>query len=786
MRDYIKSKYIIIFLAVILTHGYSSAQNEEGPTVYKIVSISTEGNNFYDSKTIISNSGLKVGTEIAVPSEVTGEAIQRLWNLNLFSDIEIVVDKKIGSDAYLLIKVKELPRLDQITFSGNDDFNDKDLLEKIPLTKGQVVTPQSIKDIENTINKMYIDDGYPFTDVKVKQLINSFNEIRLKVEIDEGSKVSVQEILFEGNKHIKSGDLRGAMDETSQKVWWKFWDNARFNRENYEKDKKLIVDFYREKGYRDAFIVDDTLIYGEDDDMFIGIKVYEGPKYTVRNITFTGNTIYSDSLLFSKLDFKKGDIYNEKKFDRNLRGNESQTDIAALYRDNGYLGFQAEKEEKDIGNHKLDITVHITENNQFRVGLINFKGNSKTQDKILRRELFTLPGQYFNQSDLVRSLRALSALNYFNPETLSYDFSPRDDSTVDLAYTVEEKSSDQLNASVGWSQTFGLSGSVGVTFNNFDITEPLSGGAGQILSFQWDFGQAGTFRTFSIGFTEPWLYNTPTLLGINLFDDAQNYTYSLRETGATLSFGRRFRFPDDYFRGDWFLKVQRTDVVNGGGLYPTGLRSQVSIGQTITRNSTDNPIFPSIGTKVALSGELAGANIIGSISFHKEIFSAEAYNRLDNSGKLVLYSSYLIESISSLSSDNYVPPNELLFMGGNGLAYNTIALRGYDDQSVGPVDSIRQPIGGRVLMKYGVELRYALTQDPIPIYLSLFSEAGNVWPTFKTSNFFDLRRSVGFGVRLVMPAVGVIGFDLGYGFDRKIVNGNDPALLFHFQFGRGF
>jgi outer membrane protein insertion porin family len=413
-------------------------------------------------------------------------------------------------------------------------------------------------------------------------------------------------------------------------------------------------------------------------------------------------------------------------------------------------------------------------------------GNIKTHDKIIRRELYTVPGRYFRRSDLIRSLRQLSTLNYFNPETMSYNFVPRNDSTVDLVYILEERSSDQLNASVGWSQTFGVSGSIGLVFNNFDIADPLSGGAGQILSFQWDFGSGGTFRTFSLGYTEPWLFDTPTLVGVNLFDTKQNYGPEIQETGSTLSLGRRFKWPDDYFRGDWFFKFQRTNVINGGGIYETGIRSQFSIGQTISRNSTDNPVFPSFGSKVAVSSELAGANLVGSVNFHKHTFTAESYNRLENTGKLVLATNFLFESISSLAKDGYIPPNEFLFMGGSGLAYNTVALRGYEDRSVGPVDIHGTRIGGKVMMKYSTELRYSLSQDPIPVYLSLFAEAGNVWPSFKQTNVLDLRRSVGFGLRLMLPAVGIIGFDLGYGFDRKIVDGEDPAILFHFQFGRGF
>ncbi len=784
MRDI--KKVLFLFFALIFTiHFNVSAQ--DGPRTYKILSINAEGNKFYDSRIIISNSGLKVGDEIMIPSEATQSAIMNLWNMKLFSDVEINVDKKVGDGAYLVIKVKELPKLDNIKFSGNDEFSDKDLEEKIPLETGQVVTPQTVKDIEYNITKLYESEGYPLATVKVDQFVNSYNEAQLRVKISEGSKISVRHIRFTGNSKISTGDLKGAMEETSERKWWKFWDKARFNRNDYEKDKEFILNYYKENGFKDATIIEDKLEYKNNkEDVDILIKVAEGPRYKVGNVVFEGNTVYKDSLLVEKLDMKRGDIFNFMKFNQNLRGNESQTDIASLYLDNGYLGFNADVDETVKENNYVDLKINISENRQYRVGLINFSGNTKTQDKVIRRELFTLPGQYFNKTAMVRSMQQMSQLNYFNPEALNYDFVQRNDSTVDLVYLVEERSSDQLNASVGYSQTFGFSGSLGLTFNNFDILDPLSGGAGQILSLQWDFGTEGTYRTFRIGFTEPWLFNTPTSAGIDIYDTKQNYTYEIQETGSTLNIGRRFRFPDDYFRGDWFLKFQRTNVINGAGIYETGLRTQISIGQVISRNSTNSPIFPSVGSKILLSAEVAGANLVGTTNFYKLGFKSEAYKSLDNAGKLVLASLFDIESISSLSSDNYVPPNELFFMGGSGLSYNTVALRGYDDRSVGPVNIVRSPVGGRFLMKYGVELRYSLSQDPIPIFLMVFAEAGNLWSTFKSADIFDLKRSVGFGARLMLPAVGIIGFDLGYGFDRKIVDNEDPSWLFHFQFGRGF
>jgi len=513
----------------------------------------------------------------------------------------------------------------------------------------------------------------------------------------------------------------------------------------------------------------------------------EGKIYYFNSIKFTGNKLYPDSLLSERLDLKKGDIYNFTKLTSNLYGNEAETDISSLYYDNGYLAYGAEMDETVVNGNKIDLKIIITENRQFKLGLVSFEGNDKTKDKVLRRELYTVPGDYFNRSNLKRSLQQLNALNYFNPEKLGQDIALENDSTVNLKYIVSERSSDQFNASVGYSGSFGLTGALGLTFNNFDITHPLTGGGGQILNFTWQFGEGGTYRTFNIGFTEPWLFDTPTLLGINLYDTRQTYYYDVRESGAILNFGRRLKWPDDYFRGDWAVKFQSTNVIDGGDYFQTGLRTQFSLRQTITRSTVFDPIFPLSGTKVSNTTELSGGPFLpGNMEFIKNVFSTELYTPLFRNERFVLYSNFNFYFVNPFGKDKYLPPTELFYMGGNGLAYNTIPLRGYDDRNVGPKNSFNNPVGGKVALKYALELGYPLSLDPIPIFALIFAEAGNVWADISKTDPFDLRRSVGFGVRLMLPAVGLIGFDFGYGFDRKIEDKLDPKWLFHFQFGRGF
>ena len=384
-------------------------------------------------------------------------------------------------------------------------------------------------------------------------------------------------------------------------------------------------------------------------------------------------------------------------------------------------------------------------------------------------------------------MQQLNALNYFNPEKLNQDISLANDSTVNIKYIVAERSSDQFNASIGYSGSFGITGALGLTFNNFDIMEPFSGGGGQALNFSWQFGEAGTYRTFSIGFSEPWFLNTPTLLGFNVFDSRTRYTYDVQETGAIVNIGRRFKWPDDFFRGDWAVKYQETNVLDGGGYYQTGRRNQFSLRQIISRSTVFDPVFPLNGTKFSNTTELSGGPFLpGNTEFLKNIFTAETYTPLIRNTKLVLYSTFNFYYVNPLSDDRYLPPTELFYMGGNGLAYNTIPLRGYEDRAVGPRNAVGNSIGGKVSLKYGVEIRYPLSLDPFPIFVLVFAEAGNVWSDFAKVDPFELKRSVGFGTRLMLPAVGLIGFDFGYGFDRKSVDGENPSLLFHFQFGRGF
>jgi len=826
-----KIKFVLIFFLL----AYITASPQIATTSYKVLGISVEGNKSADARTIIINSGIKVGDEIQVPGDQTANAIKQLWSLNIFSDVQILIEKQIADGIYLLIKIDEYPRIEKTVIEGNDDVSESDLQSQINLTRGQILKPQEVERIKLKILKKYEEEGffnaevtpkyfeyftadttnneinvvwrnrsdlaeeytleYKKSEITYSNLIDRIKDrVLLKYEINEGDKVTVRRIEFIGNSTFTDSDLKSEMDEIEESKWWKFWSRARFDKNKYETDKELIEAFYKKNGYRDAEIVSDSLVYENNKkDLKIFITVYEGPKYKVRNITWTGNTIYTEEVLNERLGFSTGDIYDLETFNKNLRGNEKQTDIASLYLDNGYLTFNLNTVETKVGEDSIDILILISEKNQFKVGKVDIQGNDRTKDKVIRRELYTIPGDYFNRAALFRSLQQLANLQYFNVEKLyqqGVDYQLVNDSTVDVAYRIEEKSSDYLNASVGYSGAFGFSGAVGVTLTNFSITEPFSLGGGQILSFNWQFGVGNFYRTFSLGFTEPWFLDTPTLIGFEFFDTRQQYIYDLSQSGATVRVGRRLKWPDDYFYVQSIFRYQYNNI-RDGGFYYANLQGrkfqQYTWGASITRKNIDNPIFPSQGSSVGLDGEISGGPFLpGDVDYFKILFKAEWYKKLFNSSRLVLYTSTDVGYLEELIAGTPIQPFDYFYMGGNGLIIATTPLRGYDDRSVGPVNVFNEVFGGKFSVKYTAELRFAVALEPIPLYLLAFAEAGNVFESFEKADFFNLRRSVGFGARILINPVGLIGFDLGYGFDKKAVDGKDPSWLFHFQFGRGF
>lgn len=818
--------FLTQFVASININSQSSRKN------YKILGVNVEGNKSADARTIVANSGLKVGDEIQIPGDQTLNAIKRLWALNIFSDVQIIIEKEISGGVFLLIKVDEYPRVEKVIVNGNDEISTSDIEAKVNLRTGQILKPQEVQKLIGNILKLYEDDGYLNAEIKAKyyaffssdstedeysvtwqnredlsdeytttydpddQAYSSLNEkiknrILLILDIKENDRIIVRDIHFLGNNYFDNDELIGAFEETEVKKWWKFWSSGKFDKKKFDEDKKILQKFYQKNGFRDAEILSDSLVYSNDNqDVEIYISLHEGPQYKIRNIVWEGNSIYNDEVLAERLGFNKGDIFDLERFNQNLRGNEKQSDIASLYLDNGYLTFNLKTEEEKIGADSIDITILVSERNQFKVGKVDIIGNDKTKDKVIRRELYSIPGDFFNRALMLRSLQQLANLQFFNVEKLyteGVDYNLVNDSTVNVAFKVEEKSSDYLNASVGYSGSFGFSGAVGITLTNFSIAEPFQLGGGQILSFNWQFGVGNIYRTFSLGFTEPWLYDTPTLIGFDFFDTRQQYFYDLRQSGGSVKLGRRLKWPDDYFYIQGFFRYQGNNVIDGGNFYREGKTDQFTLGTTISRRNVDNPIFPSLGSSLSIDAEISGGAFLpGDVDYFKINFNSEWYKRLFNTNKLALYNSAEIGYLEEIVAGTPVQPFEYFFMGGNGLIIATTPLRGYNDRSVGPKNVNGDVIGGRVNARFSSELRFAVALDPIPLYVLAFAEAGNVYENINSTDFFNLRRSAGFGARILINPIGLIGFDLGYGFDRRAVDGDDPSWIFHFQFGKGF
>lgn len=773
---------LFLFGSIALLHAQTQAKK------YVIAGISVEGNKFSDAQTIISLSGLRAGDQITIPNDnKINTAIKTLWARKQFSDVKIIVDKITPMGVVLLIKVTESPRLKSIVLHNNEELSDEDAKEAIGKVRGDIISPYEAYKAEKKLKEKYAEEGLVFAKVDAKlSEIDTNNYTNLDVDVEEGVEYHVNSIKIEGNKYFDDADIASEFEETKTKHWYEVWKSSKFDLKEYEKDKELLLDFYRNNGFRDVEIVKDTLIYNEKEETVdIIITITEGPRLFIRNIEFTGNAKYPTELLKSRLEIKKGEPYNLEKLQKNLNGNENQTDANSIYMNSGYLFSRMDVEEIRVPPDSVDLKIFVTEGDRVTIRKVIIKGNTKTKDKVIRRELFTRPGDFFNRGAIIRSVRALGMLNYFNPEALRPDVKMVDNTKVDVVYQVEERSTDTFNASIGFAGYYGLTGSIGFSFNNFSISEPFMGGAGQLLNFTWEFGQSSRYQNFSIGFTEPWLFDEPTTIGFNVYDSKINYGYSLRRTGGSINLGRRFRWPDDYFRGDLSLRFQRNDVQNSysNRYYRNGLSIEATTGFTLSRLNLDNLYFPTEGSKFVWTNSFAmGALGIGNIDYIKSTLRLEMNQplmKIKGINRIMLHIGTYQGLITGIKSDTMITPIELFYMGGNGLGgINVTPLRGYPDQSVGPL------YGGRILSHYYTELRFAMAQDPMPIFIYLFAEAGNVWHNFKQVDPFSLKRSAGFGVRMLLNPIGIIGFSYGFGFDKDDRTGKVSGWRFLFHFGQ--
>ena len=780
--------------------------------LYSVTAISFTGLETLKEKEITASLPLKAGDRISIPGPELAGALQYLWQLQLFSDISVQQSDLGQKNISLSFSVKELPILDKVTFEGNKQLDNDEVRRKAGLVTGKRISQQELLTAVNKIEKLYASKGYLTAGAEFHLQDNGKNHVNALVSITEGTKVSIEKITFHGNTAFDQKKLRGVFSETHQNSWWrKIFGSPKLDTDKFNDDKNLLVEFYRNNGYRDARVLRDAISYTDDKKgLILDIYLDEGQKYYIGTISWTGNTkdFATTDILNTTFKIKKGDVYNAKLIQERLNFSQDNADVSSLYLDRGYLSFKAKLEEKVIKPNLVDLDISLREGEPFQLNTINIKGNTKTKDHVIRRELYTVPGDMFSRQNVVRSIRELSMLNYFDPEQITPDIQPNpENNTVDLTYNDSEKQTDTFNPSVGYSST-GFVGSLGVTFSNYSLKDifnreayqPLPHGDGQKLGFQWQFG-SNNFNTLSLSFTEPWAFGTPTAVGFSVFDTHTAYIYNsdgvtptiMDQYGATLSVGRRLTWPDDYFSVNWKLKYLHT---NGGllSLYASQANvpnqaDEYSITQTIGRNSIDNPIYPRRGSKNSISGELAGGPLPGTVDFYKIIGSSSWFFPI--SKKLVWNVSTQHGYLGTFTNNDYVPYTDFFYMGGSGMStLPTVPLRGYGDRSLGanlyPSDPSSTLYGGKIYSKFTSELRYPLTMSQsVSIYALAFVEAGNLWQNTQSVNYGDLKKSAGLGLRLYLPIIGQIWLDYGYGFNavNSVPNKKQQGFSFTFSFG---
>ncbi len=810
------------------------------PKDYEIGGITVSGIQYLDQNVLIQLSGLQVGQTISIPGDAITNAITKLWKHGLFGDVEISATKIIGNKIFLDIYLKERPRLSKFNFTGVSKSQADDIRDEIKLIRGSQVTDDLISLTTRKVNAFFIKKGYLDVETNITQTDDTLmpNTVILTINVDKKKKVKIEDIVFEGNQEFKPGKLHRAMKETKRKRWYTIFKGSKFIEENYEKDKKSIITKYNEKGYRDATITYDSIYRTENNRLEIFMRISEGDKYYFRNVTWVGNTKYPSELLDAQLGIKKGDVFDQSQLDKRLYGEENA--VSALYLDRGYLFFSAVPVEVQAENDSIDIEIRIYEGKQARINKVNISGNTRTNEHVIRREVWTKPGELFSRADIIRTNRELANLGYFDPEKLDVKPIPnQSDGTVDLNYIVEERASDQIELSGGWGGGMVI-GTLGLTFSNFslrnilnfDTYSPLPTGDGQRLSIR---GQTSGkyYRSFSMSFTEPWLggkkpnsltvsvYHTVRSSGSSVY--SSNISQYMKITGASVGLGRRLEWPDTYFTLYNEGSYQRYNVKNYPALkeFRTGQANNFNVTTILGRNSVDQPLYPRQGSNISLSltvtppysqfrdyklsdsetnrlndnpTELERAQKAKKynwIEYHKWKFKADWYNQIID--KLVLRTNAEFGYLGYYSKKWGYSPFESFQLGGDGMqgynyyyGYDVIPLRGYDNGSDGNGSLTASP-QANVYNKYVVELRYPVTLNPsATIYALVFMDAGNTSYDMKEFHPFDVKRSAGVGLRFWLPMFGLLGIDWGYGFDDIPGNPGSNHGQFAFTIGQQF
>ena len=780
------------------------------PKEYELGPIKVYGADNYDHQAIKLIAGLRQGLPITLPSEQINTAIKNLWKEGLFSDIAIYAEKEVAGIVYMIIELKPRPKLSRFKFNGVSKREADKLREAISLFSGKTITENLVFQTRNQIRGFFRDKAFYNVKVNIDRIKDTVinNSELFVININKGQKVGIKEIKINGVTEVPMWKLRMAMKDIKKKSIFRIFKRSKFTEFNYEKDKLAMLEKFNGVGLRDAEIVYDTVYQIDDKNLVIDLTINEGGKYYFGDITWTGNTKYRSSYLDTILGIKYGDLYNKALLDQRIFGNGDGRDISSLYMDRGYLFFQIMPVETNVTDRHINYQVRLLEGKEARIGTVTVKGNTKTNDYVILREIRTKPGDLFNKADIMRTQRELAQLGYFNEQAFQVNPLPNPaKGTVDIEYVVEEKSSDQIELSGGYGGAGPTSrgriiGTLGLTFNNFstknffkkEAWSPLPGGDGQRLSIRAQ-SNGRFYQGYNFSFTEPWLggkkpnslmfwLNHTALSSNGLLSSNPDYN-GLSITGAGIGLGRRKKWPDDYFTARYELSYQYYDVVNDFRfpLFTEGYANDIAFKYTLQRSSVSAPIYPQTGSSFkfvakatlpySLFNDVDYSNATNQdrykyLEYYRFRFTGEWYIPLSANKKLVLMPRFGLSYIGSYNSDKGITPFDRYSMGGSGLSgvnqlggREIIALRGYEDQYVSSAG------GDPIIAKYTLELRYPISLNPSATFYALtFVEAGNTFPSFQTFNPFNVKRSAGIGIRVFLPMFGMLGLDYGFGFDK--------------------
>jgi outer membrane protein insertion porin family len=844
-----KSYYSYFLLGLFLLLGYSNYAQTEGfikGRTYVVDSIKVSGLKSFNAQTVISYSGLRKGQKISVPGEQVSEIINKLWGLELFSDINFYVTKVNGEKIDLEIEIEELPTLTDVKVNGLKKGKIETIIKDTELTAGKKLSESFLTNTKNYIENKYKKDGFLNTKVTLNTILDTVgkNTYKMVVNVDRGPRVKIDNINFEGNEIFKSSKLRSKLKNTKHKTSKRFWKKSKFVEKDFQEDLVGLVNFYKEEGYRDARVISDTLIKDENDpnSITLNLEVEEGKKYYFGDIDFIGNTVYGDNIIQQILGLKKGDTYNGVLLKKRIADTSKPdgNDITNLYQNSGYLFSNINAVEVSAVNDTINFEIRITEGKPANFNKIYVEGNTKTNDHVIYRELRTKPGELYSKDRLVRTVRELGQLGFFDAEQINPELENvnPNDGTIDVKFDLVESGASQIELQGGYGQG-GFIGTLGLSFNNFSMRnifdgksyKPLPMGDGQTLALRLQASQF--YNTYSFNFSEPWLGGEQPVQFSTSLQHTIQYRYdfftgladrsqSFQISGLTVGLAKRLQVPDDFFQLSQALSYQYYNLKNYyTGLFTFGDGEAKNLAYTISllRNNTRvNPIFPTGGSTFTISAKLTppyslisgsdfsdlenqpefqdenGNPLVDKIDqerfrwleFYKVKFNGTWYTRVFDD--LILKTQADFGFIGAYNKDRGNIPFERFFLGGDGMVSyaldgrETIALRGYPNQSLSGND------GSVIYNKFSLELRYPITLKPsASIYALTFLEAGNGYNSFREFDPFNSKRSAGLGVRIFMPAFGLLGIDFAYGFDNTNPNSTTPnGWETHFIIGQRF